>query len=145
MPHLTLQIAPGGPLVDILVGVSAGRLQALKQAAKPIPNAIQIRALIDTGASCTCIDPAVLKNLGLSPTGSTPIHTPTTGDQAHNANQYDVSLVLLHPKLQLTLQAVPVVEASLMIQGIQALIGRDVLKNCLFVYDGQTGIFTLAF
>ena len=60
-------------------------------------------------------------------------------------SQYDVSLTLLHPKLSLNFGAVAVIGSQLSPQGIQALIGRDVLKNCLFVYDGQAGIFSLAF
>jgi hypothetical protein len=75
----------------------------------------------------------------------TAVHTPSTGSQAHSTGLYDVNLVLLHPALSLTLSNVAVAEAHLSIQGIQALIGRDVLKQCLLIYDGQTGIFTLAF
>jgi predicted aspartyl protease len=145
MPHLTLQIASGGPLVDIQVGVSEEREDALLKAGLPVPNPVQIRALIDTGASCTCIDPSALQSLGLTPTGSTPIHTPSTGGTAQNADQYDVSVILLHPNLQLTIPTVAIIEAELSIQGIQALIGRDVLQGCLLIYDGQAGIFTLAF
>jgi hypothetical protein len=73
------------------------------------------------------------------------MHTPSTGAQVHHANLYDVSLVLMHPALSLSISNVAVAEAQLSIQGIQALIGRDVLKNCLLVYDGQNGTFTLAF
>ena len=146
MPHLTLQVAPGGPIIDVAVGVSRARSQALQASGHPVPNPVQVRALVDTGASCTCIDPSVLASLGLSPTGVAAIHTPSTAQKPHSANQYDVSLVLLHPKLSLTFHTVPVVEAHLSaVQGIQALIGRDLLSNCLFVYDGQSGRFTLAF
>jgi hypothetical protein len=145
MPHLTLQIAAGGPLIDVLVGVSIPRQRALHAAGLPVPPAVQIRALIDTGASCTCIDPSVPLRLGLAPTGIAPMHTPSTGNQPHMANQYDVSLVLLHPKLNLTHQTVPVAESQLALQGIQGLLGRDILRNCLFIYDGQNGSFTLAF
>jgi hypothetical protein len=145
MPHLTLQMSAGGPLIDILVGVSVPRQAALRAAKQSIPSPVQIRALIDTGASCTCIDPSVPKQLGLAPTGVAPMHTPSTGNLPHLANQYDVSLVLIHQKLNLNLFTVPVAESQLAIQGIQGLLGRDVLQNCLFVYDGQSGMFTLAF
>ena len=60
-------------------------------------------------------------------------------------HQFDVSVVFLHPKMSLTLHTVPVAASSLALQGIQALIGRDVLTNCLLVYDGQKGNFALAF
>lgn len=145
MPHLALQIAAGGPLIDVLVGVSIPRQTALHAAGQSVPPPVQIRALIDTGASCTCIDPSVPQRLGLAPTGVAPMHTPSTGEQPHTANQYDVSLVLLHPTLNMTLHTVPVAESQLAIQGIQGLLGRDVLKSCLFIYDGQAAMFTLAF
>jgi len=145
MPHLTIQIATGGPILDVRIGVSQARAAALKNANQAVPNPIQIRGLIDTGASCTCVDPAVLSALGLAPTGVIPMLTPSTGQQAHHANVYDISLVLVHPNLTLTHQNIPVAEAQLAIQGIQALIGRDVLKLCLLVYDGQSGACTLAF
>lgn len=145
MPQLTLQIAAGGPLVDIAVAVSDERREALVKAGQPVPNPVLIRALIDTGASCTCIDPSVLQHLGLTPTGSTPIHTPSTGTGTHNADQYDVNIVLRHPELSLTLGTIPVIEAHLVMQGIQALLGRDVLASCLLVYNGELGFFTLSF
>jgi hypothetical protein len=145
MPHITVQITTGGPILDVRIGVSQARAAALRTANQAVPNPVQIRGLIDTGASCTCIDPAVLSSLGLAPTGVSPMLTPSTGQQAHHANVYDVSLILVHPSLTLTHQNVPVAEAQLAIQGIQALIGRDVLRLCLLVYDGQSGVCTLAF
>jgi hypothetical protein len=54
-------------------------------------------------------------------------------------------MTLVHPTSQFTLDTVSVMEAALEGQGIQALIGRDILKNCLFVYDGKAGTFALAF
>jgi len=145
MPHLTLQISPGGPLVDVLVTASEERREALRRVGQPIPQPIQVRALIDTGASCTCVDPAVLRGLGLTPTGSTPIHTPSTGGALHNAEQYDVCIIFRNPEISLELPTVPVVAAELQVQGIQALLGRDVLTTCLLVYNGQRGFFTLAY
>jgi hypothetical protein len=145
VPHVTVQIAPGGPLLDFRIGVSQARAQALQQSGLPIPQPLQIRGLVDTGASCSCVDPSALQGLGLTPTGQSPMLTPSTGTQPHYANVYDVSLILVHPALQLTMGNVAVAESELMVQGIQALIGRDVLKNCLLVYDGALGVFTLSF
>ena len=79
MPYLTLQIAPGGPLLDIMVGVSQARSQALQKLNLPIPSPVQVRGLVDTGASCTCIDPGALNHLGLSATGISQMLTPSTG------------------------------------------------------------------
>jgi hypothetical protein len=145
MPHVTQQISPGGPILDFLVGVSLPRAQALQRAGVALPSAVHIRGLIDTGASGTCVDPSCLEALGLAPTGQIPIHTPSTSGAPHLSDQYDISLVIVHPRLQLTLHALPVIASTLTPQGIQALIGRDVLTRCLFLYDGVMGIFSLAF
>ena len=146
MPHLSLPIGPGGPLFDCRVGVSVPRAEALKKVGQLVPAPVNARALIDTGASCTSIDPTVLKKLGVVSTGTTPVHTPSTkSGQPHVANQFDISIIVLHPKLSWTLTAVPIIEAELLHQGLHALIGRDILSNCLFTYDGQAKTFCLAF
>jgi hypothetical protein len=145
MPYLTAQFSGDGPFIDLLVGVSQPRQQALAKSKLPIAAPVRVRGLIDTGASCTCIDPEVIQQLGLVATGTTSIITPSTGDQAHTCLQYDVSLFLSHPELAYRFAALPVIESRLKHQGIMALIGRDVLCRCLFVYDGRRGSFSLAF
>ena len=149
MPHFTLQISPQGPILLVYIGVSQARQAALAAAGQQIPQPVPIQALIDTGASGTCVDPSVLSMLGLTPTGVVSVNTPSTGNQPHIAQQYDVSLVIpgglpTHP--QLWFANVPVIAAQLLVaQGFQALIGRDILADCLFTYNGQTGQFTLAY
>ena len=145
MPHLTQQISIGGPVVEVVIGVSLPRRKVLEAQKIKVPLPIQIRALVDTGASCTCIDPSVLSSLQLTRTGLTPMHSPTTGGIPAQTNLFDVSIVLINPKLSYTLQIVRVAETMLELQGIKGLIGREVLENCLLVYDGQHKIFTLAF
>jgi aspartyl protease len=145
MPHLTLQFGPAGPLLDVTIGVSAPREAALKKAGQPVPAPQVVRGLIDTGASISAIDPAVLTALSLVPTGQTTILTPSTGNQAHPCNQYDVRLTLSHPDLSFYISALAVIQSTLQQQGIQALLGRDILGHCLLTYDGKAGIFILGF
>jgi hypothetical protein len=146
MPHLTLPISFGGPLVDVLMGVSVPRQHALTKAKLPVPAPLIVRALIDTGASCTVVDCSILKALGVVSTGVIPIHTPSTkSGQPHLANQFDVSLIFSHPKLNWQFPAIPVLDSDLAHQGITALLGRDILKECLLNYDGVGGAFSLAF
>jgi hypothetical protein len=146
MPHLTLQLGPAGPLLDVLISVSAPRQAALTQAGQPVPAPQIARALVDTGASVTAVDSAILTALALSPTGQTTIHTPsTTAGQPHQCSTYDIHLTLSHPALSFYIPALPVIQSTLHHQGIQALIGRDVLANCLLVYDGRAGIYILGF
>lgn len=82
----------------------------------------------------------------VEPKGSMPILTPSTGAVPHQANTFDVSLIVpVFAGMTFTIGAIQVFESSLTVQNIQALIGRDVLTNCLLVYDGRNDIFSLAF
>lgn len=146
MPHLTLPITAGGPLLELAIGVSNSRQQALKKAGKKVPTAVRLRGLVDTGASCTCVDPDCIASLGLSPTGQAPMLTPSTDGTPKMTYQYDVSVVLLHPGLSRVFGDIPIAEArNLRQQNIDVLIGRDVLAECLFVYDGTGEQFMIGF
>src|ERR1041385_6079587 len=74
-----------------------------------------------------------------------PIHTPSTQAQAHLADQFDVSLILQQLNVGRVFNAIPVVGTILADHGIQCLVGRDILRFCLFNCDGQAGFFSLAF
>jgi|SRR6185369_1467915 hypothetical protein len=146
MPHLTVPFSNGSPIIDLIIGVSAPRADALKKAGQPIPAVIPVRALIDTGASCTNVDPTILTALAVPSSGTVPCHTPSTkSGKPHIANQFDVSLRLIHPLLTRTFFAIPVIESELCHQGIHAILGRDILSFCLLTYDGQAQSFCLGF
>lgn len=133
-------------MVDAFVSVSLPRRAALTAANQLVPNPIQIRGLLDTGASNTAIDPSVLTALGLTPTGTALVNTPTTGNAPQTVDQYDVGFVIPGPDGgHLFSQILPVIASELLAsQGFHALIGRDILSQCVFVYNGS-GFFTLAY
>jgi len=86
--------------------------------------------------------------LSLTPTGKVSLTTPSTGATPHDADQYDVGLILpaATGAPPLILRTIPVVSSYLLVaQGFHALIGRDILDRCLFVYNGDARLFTLAF
>lgn len=145
MPSISLSITPFGPLIDVVIEVSQPRQQALTKAGKPIPPSITARLLIDTGASCTSIDAQIFQSLGLTPTGTMDIHTPSTGINPVQQNQYDVRIIIPHSAISRYFHAVPVLEANFQAQGIQGLLGRDILKECVLFYNGEIGLYTLSF
>lgn len=146
MPSVNLRITPQGPLIDVLIGVSVPRQEAMEKAGLPIPENVSCPLLIDTGASCTCIDKSVILALGINPSGSVPVHTPsTTATTHHTANQYDVRILIPHAHITRMFNAVPVIDTELSHQGIAGLLGRDLLAHCQLVYNGELGIFTLSF
>jgi Aspartyl protease len=149
MPHFTLQISTHGASMNALIGVSEGRGKALTDLGQPIPNLVKVTALLDTGASATCIDPSVLQVLGLTPTGQVMIRTPSTGNNPVSFDQYDVSM-LVPPasanQVPLYIGTLPVVCTELLVsQGFHVLVGRDILAHCLFIYNGSTNLFTLSY
>lgn len=147
MALFTSEVSPAGPICAAIVGLSEAREDALTRAGQPHPPLVPIRALIDTGASCTCVDPSVLNALNLTPTGSVSVNTPSTGSVPHTADQFDVGFVIVPPDGPvLVLRTVPVIASDLLSQqGFHALVGRDILDQCLFIYNGKEGFFTLAF
>ena len=147
MPHFSLQVSQSGPIIDAIVGVSIARRAALVAAGQTVPATVQIRALLDTGASNTAIDPVVLTSLSLTPTGTVLVSTPTTGAAPQIVSQYDVGFMIPGPTggAPLLSQTLPVIASELFAaQGFHALIGRDILSQCVFMYNGN-GFFTLAY
>jgi len=148
MPHFTLQNSPQGPVLNALIGVSIARHTALTSIGQQIPAPQIIRALVDTGASITSIDPSVLTALNLTATGSTLIHTPSTGNQPTTADVFDIGLIIAASNNQplLSIDIMPVICSELLVtQGFHALIGRDVLAQCVLIYNGETNSFTLCY
>jgi predicted aspartyl protease len=148
MPLLTLPLEPQGAIVTVAFAVSGPRQAAMRKAGLAVPPPAVVRALIDTGASCTCVDPAVVGKLGLSPSGTVEILTPSTGDTPHTCRQFDVAVAVIMDGSQVHLSSliIPVIESDLCGQeNIQALLGRDVLDQGLLVYHGRGRLLTLAF
>ncbi len=138
--------------MDVFISVSEARQRTLEEAGTPVPAWQRIRALIDTGATITCIDPVVLIDaLSLTPTGNTVIFTPSTSNQPVSKDLYDVGLWVPpgregEREFWLIVRNMAVICTDLLqAMGYHALIGRDVLEKCLFFYDGASQRFTLAY
>jgi hypothetical protein len=146
MPILTASLSPEGPVISVLVGVSVPRFSALQRAGQQPPAARPARLLIDTGASISAIDSQLIQALAVPPSGSIQIHTPSTGATPHTCNTFDVAIALPLPGQQIWWLAtsLAVTESSFSAQGIDGLIGRDILSNCVVAFNGPAGHVTLA-
>ena len=119
----------------------------MKAAGIAVPTHVSGTFLLDTGASNTVVDTSLIAPLGITPTGTIMCHTPSTGTVAQAFNQYDVAIIVpgAVPGQAWVVEALPVMESNLAPQGIQGLIGRDMLDDAILIYNGTTKHFTLAF
>ncbi len=148
MPSINVSFGPAGPLLQVLVGLSRPHRDVLAAANQPVPPFVQGTFLVDTGASNTVVDPGLVQPLGLTPTGAVTIQTPSTAGAPHSCYQYDVMLFIpngIATDGSLIVDALPVIETHLRPQGIDGLIGRDVLQRCVLIANGSIGLLTLAY
>jgi predicted aspartyl protease len=129
-----------GPQVNVQVGLLRAAIRALEKEGASVPDPVAGIGLIDTGASGTAVRTGMLSSLGLHPVGKAPVLTPTTGSKPVYCPMYAVTLMLPNGRIE-----IPVLETPLDGQNIDVLIGRDVLKHGLFVYQGHSSQFTLSF
>jgi predicted aspartyl protease len=131
VPSLTVQLADlqaEGPRLEVRLTDGAG------SASPAVAD-----ALVDTGATVTVVANQRLKQLRLSPIGTALVHTPSSSNVV--CYKYLVRLVLPN---DVSVETVAI-GTPLRGQHIQCLIGRDVLRNAVFVYTGNTNTFTLSF
>lgn len=149
--HARCLITPQGPLLQVSILVSMAKQSALGAAGQQPPPPVMANLLVDTGASCTSIDLGAVTSLALTPTGSVPVHTPSTGAQPVMQQVYDVALAIFGrapqgpgPGVHLV-PNLPVLAAAFAAQGIDGLLGRDVLSQCRMHYAGVDGELFLSF
>lgn len=148
MPSISVPLTPIGALLIVNIGISVPRQAAMQKSGLQIPPPATGTFLLDTGASTTCVDPKLVRRLGIDPSGSIMMQTPSTNGTAVACNQYDVSLYVppsVPGTLGLLIPAIPITETMLSTQGIDGLLGRDVIDSNVIIYNGSTRIMTLSF
>lgn len=133
-----------GPMLGIQVSIPDAMAQALREKGEAVPAPIIGNALIDTGASNTCIDDAVMQQLGVPATNSVKLGS------AAGHNEHNVYMA------KITFAGIPGVELNYSVVGVNlkdqfspnvpliGLLGRDLLSNCVLIYNGTLGMFTLS-
>ncbi len=146
MPQITGSLSVQGAMVEVVVGLARSDVQRLRQALQPIPQARKLRALIDTGAQVTYLDPSVVgaltlpwSTLGLANMPAAVGMIPTTFHRA--------SVVIEHSsgnkRRHLVAGELLVCELPLGLLGYEAVVGRDILDTLRFLYDGPARTFSL--
>lgn len=133
-------------MLIVYIALSAPRAQAILGAGQTPALPQLANLLIDTGASHTSIDQRFVGLLGLQATGSMMMHTPSTGSIPQAVDTFDVGIVVngiagaTH-----VLPAHSVIACDFSGQGIDGLLGRDILAGARLTYSGPDNGFYLSF
>jgi hypothetical protein len=148
MNTLRIPVRPEGALVEIAVGLAYPDVRIQRQAGRPVPDPVPVLALIDTGAQATAVDPAALTaviGLGIQPTRFVFVNLSGAGTQP--SAEYAVGLAVgptaTGKKPIFAVRSQLVIAQDLAPLGYQAIIGRDLLAQCLLIYDGPGNSVTL--
>lgn len=143
MPCLTVSYNPSiGPILQLAIARPLSLLSS--ESEKQQRQAIGVTALIDTGASITCISQVVAERAGLQVYGKIPMQS---ASHTVSANAYIVDLLIpfgADPRnvLLYTVTDHTVMEFQTDNSQFQALLGRDILSRGMLQLTGYNNTFT---
>lgn len=135
-----------GPIIAVQVGIPTALEELLSRQGGPIPAPVSGFALIDTGASASAVHEEIFGNLGVAPIDVMPTHTPR-GPGRSLIYPAKVSF----PGLGITGYAMDRVLGCELKwrtaegQDIIMLLGRDLLKHFLMIYNGRSSDITVGY
>ncbi len=130
-PHALIE---NGPTADVMVG------WLVENEEDNAPDAIPAKALIDTGASQSCIDEDLAVQLQLPVVDIISI-SGVGGAQDHNVYAAEVNITALSFKQFGRFAGVHLSAGG---QSHQVLLGRTFLQPMIMVYDGRRGHVTIS-
>jgi len=129
-----------GPVMQVTVSLAQPVAAQIAAEGRSAPQPVSGRALIDTGASVTCIDEGIAKQLGIQPVDVAKMHSASHADVEVGVYPIHFDIVGMNVGIDVP----KAMGAQLQSQGLIMLIGRDVLQRCSLTYNGFTGDFVLA-
>lgn len=139
--------AEDGPRVRVRIHLNPKDRRHRWRQRQVIPPPVEVWALLDTGAECTCVTPGVAARLSLPVARFRMANAPGLAGLT-GALVRDASFTIVHPaggRHDLVLPELEVTELDLAALGYDALVGRDVLARCVLTYNGPAGSFTLGY
>ena len=142
MPRFRVPIGNDGPVIDLAIWIDRAMAHSLVALGLAVPPPHTVRELIDTSADRTAIHPAALAVISSFPAGTSPARRPRLTTAARRVNLHRVRLAFGGGAVSpitgrwVEIESAAVIPAD---PAILALIGRDMLARCRFVYDGPKG------
>jgi len=139
MPILNapLNNSNNGPIIEVTLLPPQPVVQYLESRNQKVPSK-KVKALIDTGASCSCITKVIARTLKLEQRDMQLVRTPSGKSKRP---LYDIGVIL--PVSSPETIEVQAIGAIIKNPNYQVLIGRDVLNYCTLFYNGKGNAFTL--
>ncbi len=137
-------LATLGPILAVSVSIPQALAAFNTSQQILLPSPITGLALIDTGATRSCVHAPVMSKLGVNPIGVVTSGTPA-GQVLHSL--YPAHFTFPATNIEIDFTSVVGVDLTGQIingQQLIALIGRDVLSIGILVYNGTAGIFSFA-
>ena len=129
-----------GPTIIVDIGFDPAFKSTVPITTKPVPGMTGIRALVDTGASESCIDSVLASQLNLPIVDRRKI-SGVNGPQEVNMHLAQVFFPALNFTIWCPFAGVHLAAGG---QVHRALIGRTFLRQYTMVYEGRTGTVTLS-
>lgn len=145
MPICNTRLQGGRSIIDLFVVPDHLEFASMR-AVGEIPEPRPVRLLVDTGASMTKIAEWVLHALGLLPVSTVVEHAAFSPGRPVEREVDSVQLFMAgaaNGVLAWDLQVTS--SAGLEALGVDGLLGRDILDQCLLIYNGPESHFSLAF
>lgn len=136
-----------GPCIPVVIAIPSALARRFEREDRLIPDPEHGYAMVDTGASMTSVDRRIFERLQLFPVGRTPV---TTAGGQQPQSKYPGRLSFPGTPLP-ERDFVELLGADLSGlradsgKSIIALVGRDILKDMVLVYDGKHATVTLAY
>ena len=130
-----------GPIIPATLTLSDETQRVYTEKGEQPPEAVNGYAMIDTGASKTCVDQTCAKKAGLPVVGTA---------KMASATQSEIAVPVFAGKITLAPTNIVIkVENGLganlsAFNGLVALIGRDLLQSASFFYNGPDGFISLS-
>ena len=126
-----------GPILEGVLAVP----DAMQKASNVSSGAVKSQTgfiMLDTGASCTCFDIETATDMGLAIVGRGSITS--ASHDSHPTPLYAGRLIFGGMNMAVNRG----LGANLKSQGLIALVGRDILRNGILIYNGTNGSVSLA-
>jgi predicted aspartyl protease len=130
-----------GAVVNIYLCVNQLREEALARRKRPAPPPIESRAMIDTGASMSCVPAHRAESLGLRPHKFVEVTSFDGRKERYPVYRIKIGI----HEIDGGAFEVNAVGTGSLVEGAECTIGREILEGAKFHYDGRGGGFSLDF